>query len=370
MLALMNMLSGDFKNITSAGWGDAVVLVPWAMYEVTGNTAILRKLYPVMKKWADYIIRQSKKHAKGSKLPSDIEEHLWNTGFHFGEWLIPSMSRGGLSDMKSMRKALKLSTKYAAPVYGYVSVSTFAKIAGILNSNDNNYDDDAEYYGEVTEKIKRAINLGLITADGQPPVELQGVYVMLLYYDLVRQRENYAKRLVRLIREQGDVLDTGFLATPLILDTLCEAGYEDVAYKLLYQEKCPSWLYEVKHDATTIWESWVGYDENDNPLKISYNHYAFGCVSDWIYRHIGGIDKTQAGFKHILIKPLPDASLSWAKHSFHSVYGEIVSDWKREGGEFILNVTIPCNTTATVVLPNGESHEVGSGMYTFSTQEE
>jgi alpha-L-rhamnosidase len=142
-----------------------------------------------------------------------------------------------------------------------------------------------------------------------------------------------------------------------------------MAYKLLYQEKCPSWLYEVKRGGTTIWESWVGYDENDNPLKISYNHYAFGCVSDWIYRHINGINKTQDSFKHILIKPRPDASLAWAKCSFHSIYGKIVSDWKRKNGTFTLNVIIPCNTTATIVLPNGETHEVGSGFHTFYEQE-
>jgi alpha-L-rhamnosidase len=129
MLTLMNMSSGDFHNITSAGWGDAVVLVPWALYETNGNTAVLREIYPAMKKWADYIIRQSGKRGRGSKLSADVEEHLWTTGFHFGEWLIPSMSRRGFSDMETIRKALKLSTKYAAPVYGYVSVNTFAKIA-------------------------------------------------------------------------------------------------------------------------------------------------------------------------------------------------------------------------------------------------
>lgn len=362
MLTLMNMSSGDFHNITSAGWGDAVVLVPWALYETNGNATILREIYPAMKKWVDYIIRQSKKRRRGSKLSADVEEYLWNTGFHFGEWLIPSMSRGGFSDTGTMRKALKLSTKYAAPIYGYVSVSAFAKIAGILGNID-----DAAYYGEISNKIKQAINLGVIGPDGKAPLELQGVYVLLLYYGLVgdQYEKQYAERLVRMIHDNGDTLDTGFLATPFILDTLCNNGYEDVAYKLLYQEKCPSWLYEVKHGGTTIWESWVGYDENDNPLKISYNHYAFGCVSDWIYRYISGINKTQAGFKHILIKPRPDLSLAWAKCSFYSIYGEIISDWKRENEAFILNVTIPCNTTATIVLPNGETHEIGSGSYTF-----
>jgi alpha-L-rhamnosidase len=366
ILLAMNLSSGDLHNITSAGWGDAVILVPFSLYEITGNTVILRELYPAMKKWVDYIIRQSKKRGKGSKLPPEIEDHLWNTGFHFGEWLIPSMSRSGLSDSSALAKALKISTKYAAPVYGYISVSIFARIAKLLGNND-----DSEYYSKTADKIKFAINHGVIGPDGNPPLELQGAYVMLLYYDLVdaQYKKQYAERLARMIHDNGDRLDTGFLATPLILDTLCETGYEDLAYKLLYQEECPSWLYEVKHGATTIWESWVGYDQDDNPLKISYNHYAFGCVSDWIYRYINGVNKTEVGFKHIVIKPRPDKSLVWANFSFQSAYGEIVSEWKRENGKFILNVAIPCNTTATVFMPNGNCHEIGSGNYTFSEKE-
>ncbi|MPM99586.1 hypothetical protein SDC9_146778 [bioreactor metagenome] len=167
------------------------------------------------------------------------------------------------------------------------------------------------------------------------------------------------------MKQSGGCLDTGFLATPFLLDTFCKIGRIDLAYSLLYQEKCPSWLYEVKHGATSIWESYYTYADDGTPLPTSHNHYAFGCVDDWMFRHICGIDYIEAGFKRILIKPDPDESLSYAKRTYWSEYGKIESEWERQDDLFRLNVRIPCNTTAEIVLPDGQTHEAGSGTYQF-----
>jgi len=348
----------------SAGWGDAAVLVPYFMYQVTGNTDILHQQYDSMKKWCDYVITTARsKRARGSKLPDGIEQYLWNTGFHFGEWLIPSLSTKGYGS--GTFRSLKDSLKYIAPIYGYFSMTSMAEIARVLGNAA-----DAQYYGDISLKIKDAIGKGVIDQDGNMPVELMGAYVLPLYFDLVPEkfRQHFADRLVKMIEENGGCLDTGFLGTPFLMDALCKIERTDLAYAILYQDKCPSWLYEVKNGATSIWESWYAYKEDGTPIVMSLNHYAFGCVDDWIFRYINGIDKTKPGFKHILIQPEPDQSLTYARRTFRSEYGDIVSDWKVTDGKFQLDVAIPCNTTATVVLPDGTHHELGSGRYNFSCQ--
>ena len=353
---------GNRGPAASAGWGDAAVLVPYFMYHMTGNISILKQQYSSMKRWCDYVINTAaEKRGKNRSIPRDVDRYLWNTGFHFGEWLIPSLTKDGYKP-KTLLRAIKQSLQYTAPIYAYCSISGMAEIARILGKTE-----DVSYYSGMAENIRAAIGDGVIGENGDMPVELMGAYVMPIYFDLVpeKHKEHFAKKLVEMIEKNGGCLDTGFLGTPFILDALCKIGRLDMAYSLLYQEKCPSWLYEVKHGATTIWESWYGYKEDGTPLIISFNHYAFGCVDDWLFRYISGIDKDSPGFKHIIIEPRPDESLTWARRSFKSVHGEIICDWEREGGAFHLEVAIPCNTTATVVLPDGQRHEVGSGRYEF-----
>lgn len=191
---------------------------------------------------------------------------------------------------------------------------------------------------------------------------------MFLYYDLLPEAyiDQFKEKLVQSIILNGYRLDTGFLTTPILLDTLCKIGRKDLAYTLLYQEQCPSWLFEVKMGATTMWETWYAYTEDGKPADLSFNHYAFGCVADWIYRTIGGIRPEAPGFSEILIKPEPDESLTWAERTYRCTHGRIVSKWKKEHGEFLLEVTIPCNTRAQIVMPDGSAYFVGSGSYHYA----
>ena len=365
MAKLMGLMKRNKGMVASAGWADAAVIVPYSMYQVTGNTVILDEQYDSMKRWCGYIINTAKTQRGSKKIPKEIDQYLWNTGFHFGEWLVPSLTTKGFSSMSELKKGIESTLVYIAPIFGWYSVFTMAKIAGVLGKEE-----DERYFTEIAGKMKDAIQRGIIDEKGNMPTELMGAYALPIYFDLVPEQHKklFADKLAKMIGDNGSCLDTGFLGTPFLLDALCKTGRLDLAYSLLYQEKCPSWLYEVKHGATTIWESWYAFKEDGTPMTVSLNHYAFGCVGDWMFRYITGIDKEQVGFKHIVINPRPDSSLTYAKRVFASQYGDIICNWERKDGKFEIEVSIPCNTTATIILPDGDEKKVGSGNYMFSCQ--
>ena len=189
---------------------------------------------------------------------------------------------------------------------------------------------DVKKYGDIANLIKQAIQKGVIREDGSMPSDLMGAYVLPIYFDLVPEehKETFAHNLIRSVEQNNMCMDTGFLATPYLLDALCKIGRIDLAYALLWQTERPSWLSEVVAGGTTIWENTYGYDDEGNPGNLSFNHYAFGAVADWIFRNIGGIDSTDAGFKHLLIAPKPDDRLTSVHRSFETSQGTVVCDWK------------------------------------------
>ena len=359
----MGESTGCGGPVCSAGWGDAAVTVPWAMYEVTGNTAILQAQYESMKAWCDYVISRAKIHAPGSTLPDEIEEHLWNTGFQFGEWLIPSQAD---EPQEHIFSTMAASAAYTAPICGWVVTDRMAKTARVLNRTQ-----DADDYAQQADLMKRSIAAGLIDASGRMKNERQGAYAMMLGYDLVPQElvRPFGDRLAELIVENGGCLDTGFLATPVLLDALCKAGRQEAAYALLYQKKSPSWLSQIEKGATTIWESWEMYLPDGTPKNESFNHYAYGCVDDWMFRKIAGIDQEGAGFRHLIFAPQPDPSLTMAARTFETQNGAAAVEWTRADGIFTIRVTVPCNTDALIRLPDGTEYRVGSGEYTCSCEE-
>ena len=364
MNLLLKFAGGLFKgSVGVAGWGDACVLVPKAMYEQTGNIEILKKQYPTMKKWADFIIMTAKKYRGNKKLPKEVDQLLWNTGFHYGEWLIPSKTKNGLSDARSMQESMKDGKKYVPETYAYLTMSNLSKIASLLGKKE-----DGSYYGDMAEKMKDAFAKGVIQSDGKMPVEVMGSYVLPLHYGLVPEdlRKSFIETIIRKIDENGGCLDTGFLATPILLDTLCENGHTKKAYDLLFQDKCPSWLYEVDHGATTIWESWITANPDGSPMSVSLNHYAFGCVDDWMFRNICGLSPMLPGYRKFKVQPVLDDRISSAKRTFESTYGKITVDWTKKDGRFDMKVDVPSGSEALIVLPDGQTFEKGSGSYSFS----
>ena len=193
--------------------------------------------------------------------------------------------------------------------------------------------------------------------------------MLALHFDLlpVELRAPAAQFLVQDIRSRGNHLSTGFVGTPYLPHVLTRWGHLDVAYDLLHQKKWPSWLYAVTQGATTIWERWNGWTHDQGFADAgmnSYNHYAYGAIGDWLYSSVAGLDLDPArpGYKHIVIHPQPGGGLTHAKASLQSVHGLIESGWRLEdGGRFVLEVTVPPNTTATVTIPAADPAAVREG---------
>ena len=188
-------------------------------------------------------------------------------------------------------------------------------------------------------------------------------------------------RLVELIEQNGRRLDTGFLSVPFLLDVLCDQGHADVAYRLMFQDRCPSWLYEVDHGATTLWESWGAIAEDGTASSYSYNHYAFGCVGDWLYRRIGGLAAVEAGWRRFRVEPALDCGLARAAVSEETPYGRATVSWEIVGTQgdddpqcgyrtAFVQVDVPPNTRAEIRLPGMPEQTVKSGHHVFLTRTE
>jgi alpha-L-rhamnosidase len=170
-------------------------------------------------------------------------------------------------------------------------------------------------------------------------------------------RASAAKRLADKIEQNHNLLATGFLGTPYLLEELTKAGYARLAYQLLLNTQYPSWGYMVEHGATTMWERWNGDQMRNDPSMNSYNHYAYGAVADWIYRYAAGIDTTplDAGFHTVVLHPVFDARLGKIAFDYASSYGPIHSDWTANESSAEWHLTIPANTTGWLPLSATEA---------------
>ena len=214
--------------------------------------------------------------------------------------------------------------------------------------------------------FKQSIIDEFITKSGRTASDSQTSYVLALMFDLMpaNLKPKATQYLVDDIQSRRNHLSTGFLGTPYLCHVLSDNGRTDVAYDLLFQTTYPSWLYPVKHGATTIWERWDGM-KVDSTFQSdgmnSFNHYAYGAIGDWLYRVTAGIEIGKAGYKHILIQPQPTDKLDYAKAYFDSEYGKIESGWARKNGKTTLHVRIPANTTATIALKNVQMNNITEG---------
>ncbi|MCH5159015.1 MAG: family 78 glycoside hydrolase catalytic domain [Clostridiales bacterium] len=349
-----------FPRIATDNWGDACVTVPWALYEATGNKEILEISYESIKKY-------NKACGFWAKLLSvGKHRYIWNMPlpFKFGDWLAP--------DVPTMGGWQKRSKWTATASYAFTS-SMISRIAGILGKKD-----DEEKYSKLYKKISDAYCSVFTDGNGKLKNEFQTAYVMPLHFKMFPDEKTQraaAKNLAALIEKNGHRIATGFPGTPFILFALADNGQEEAAFKMLENTECPSWLYEVKAGGTTIWERWDGLkpdgtlnagDGDGTGGMISFNHYASGAVGDFLYKRVAGIEPKECGYKSFRIKPLVGGSITSAKGTVVTPYGEIVSDWKVEDGKFTVNVAVPVGTTCEVVLPSGEVNTVESGKHTFS----
>jgi alpha-L-rhamnosidase len=207
-----------------------------------------------------------------------------------------------------------------------------------------------------------------ITADGRMTSDEQTAYLLALGFGLEPDalRAPMVANLVRKFAEKNDHLATGFLGTPLINSVLTENGHAELAYKVLLQEDFPGWLVSVKNGATTVWERWDSWtpEHGFNSTGMnSFNHYAYGSVIGWFYDTIAGLkpDAAEPGWKHFVVGPVPGGGLTHAKATFDTPYGPAASGWRIADGRFELDVNIPPNTSAQVVLPVGATDGVTEG---------
>ncbi len=335
----------SMKVGVSAGWGDAAVIIPWTMYQVYDDRQLLERQYPSMKAYVDYIYRKS-----GDSL-------IWRGGSVFGDWLFYHPTSANLNDHVSAD---------AHTDHDFISTAFFAhgadivsQAAAILGNTD-----DAAYYKDLFERIKKAFVNEFITPAGRTISSAsQTSYVLALHFGLMPEplRPAAVKYLAKDIRGKNKHLSTGFLGTPYLCHVLSENGEADLAYDLLLQETYPSWLYPVKMGATTIWERWDGQKTDStfqSPGMNSFNHYAYGAIGDWMYQSAAGLRLGAPGYRKIVIQPYLTTRLTYAKASYTSDYGEISSGWERSQNKITLRVTIPPNTTATIRLPGADAKEV------------
>lgn len=334
------------ETLTAAGWGDAATICPWEIYFAYGDERVLRVQYPSMKKWVEYI------KAQGDN------PYLWNTGFQLGDWLA--------LDCREEKRDGMTSKDFVASAYYALSCKILMDAAQVLG-----YEDDVKTYGSLLKKIKENIAYEFITPSGRLSDNTQTANVLALKFGLSTNPKKNAETLNRLIEENGNKLTTGFLGTPYLLDALYENGYIEKAFDLLLQQEYPSWLFSVKQGATTIWEHWDGIKPDGSfwsDSMNSYNHYAYGSVADFMYTKIGGIIPIEAGYKRIRIKPTIDKRISYAKTSIETMYGKVSTNWNVTNNKFVLDVMIPCNTSAEIVMPDGSVYETGSGSYRYSVE--
>lgn len=344
--------------VPTACWGDSCILVPWAEYLARGSKFLLKKQYPTMKKHLRAV--------KGWAGLFSVGKHryIWKLLFQFGDWCAPD---GYIRDW--MKKGKWIATAYYANSCGIM-----AEIAEVLG-----YGKDMQYYQKLCTKICDAYIDVFTDKNGRLKNEFQTAYVLPIYFNMGDKsiKRKMAENLARLVRERDYHLSTGFTGTPYLLFALSDNGEAETAYKLLMQDTCPSWLYEIGRGATTFWERWdavspnnseneLAFDESDS--EASFNHYAYGAVGDFLYRRVAGIEAISGGYKTFRISPVIGGGLSSAKGRHKTPYGTISAEWKIDGDVFNLKFDVPVSTTCSVTLPSGVTKTYGSGSYIISEE--
>ena len=345
----------------SPGWADAGVILPWTAYIQYRDKRVLSENWDAMQRYMQH-------------LEATYPDHLW-TNKAYGDWLA----------IGSHTPRTLIGTAFWA-----YDATLMAQMADALGKAD-----DAARYRALFVQLRDAFDRAFVQPDGTVGSDSQTSYVLALHMNLLPAalQQVAADKLVADIHAHNNHLTTGFLGTPYLLLELSRRDHSDVAYQLLLQNTFPSWLYMVQNGATTMWERWNGNQMLGDPSMNSFNHYAYGAVGAWLYRYAAGIDEDTAdpGFHHIVLHPQFSTQLGQASAAYDSPYGPISSNWTDSDGQVSWTVTIPANTTASLVFPahrkilvggktiqsqqgftakrkdsSSAVYRVGSGTYTFA----
>jgi alpha-L-rhamnosidase len=321
---------GSFANVapafgrlwTATGWSDATLLCTHALYRVYGDTRIIERHFEAMDRYMAWL---GSEPATGAAPRRRLGDHL---------------NLGGGATVEVIDSA------YCAYLSGLM-----AEMAAAIGRPA-----DAARYAQLYSTRKAEFQRAFVLPDGAIRESSQTGYALAFSMDLLtdESKPKAAARFVEELQKRDWHLGTGFVGTPRLLPALHFAGRDDAAYRLLLQETYPSWLFQVKNGATTVWERWDGWTPEAGFQTVamnSFNHYSFGSVAEYLYRYLAGIDADSPGFRSLVIQPSVVAGLTWARASYDSVSGRISSAWRIDGQHFRLDAEVPPNTQATILVP-------------------
>ena len=346
-IVVPNALRDGMGAMPAAAWGDAATVVPWNVYALSGDVEVLRRQVGSMKAWVD-------------KVDSIATGDLWLGGFQFGDWLDPDAAPDNPADAKA-------DPDIVASACFYHSADLTARACAVLGDEAG-----AVKYRRLAEAIKAAFQRAFVTPAGRMLSDSATVYAQAIVWGLLSEEQTAfaGARLADLARLASFRVSTGFVGTPLICDALSLTGHTDVAYGLLLERGCPSWLYPVTMGATTIWERWDSMlpDGTINPGEMtSFNHYALGAVADWMHRVVAGLAFDPLT-RVITVAPEPGGTLTHARARLETPYGSAESSWRREGSSVVVDAVVPAGLTGHVVLPDGQTFAVASGRHSWTVE--
>ena len=325
-------------------WCDAGVICPWTVYRVYGDRQIIERCWEPMTRFMQWRQRTS-------------QEFLGVVhGNDWGDWL-------------AVNEQTPLD--YIDTVFFAYTSRLMAEMAEAIDR-----DQEANQYRQQLEKIREAFAQKYVQPNGHLTVDTQTAYALALLADLIPAplRQAAGDRLAAKIRDNGNRMATGFLGTRPLLPMLSSVGHHDLAVQLLQSREFPSWGYEIEQGATTIWERWDSYTKEDgfgrhNASMNSFAHYAFGAVCEWMFWGLAGIDTESPGFQQLRIQPQPPSPdsnpqhtpIHWVRAHYDSIHGRVAVDWQQQPTQFTLNLKLPANTSATVILPASPGAAVREG---------
>ena len=357
------------EDMMRLGWADAGIIVPWTVWKQFGDESIIEESWESMEKFMKHVAETKYDH---NLLAAENHNYQW------ADWLsYEPLESHSSSAFDRDEKGRRFPRPEAISYWNYLCACYWLMDSEMMRDMANATCRDAEKYETMAQDARKHLE-SFFTEDGQFRTEIlntmQTPALFALKNSLVEgeAKEAMIERLRENFKHHDNCLQTGFLGTSILMDVLTENGMSDIAWELLFQRKNPSWLYSVDNGATTIWERWNSYmiEKGMGPKGMnSFNHYAYGCVCAWIWKTAAGIasDPAEPGFRHIIMKPIPDKRLGFINAEYNSAAGLIKSSWKYEGEKWIWNFTIPEGATASVTLPGEtEPTEYGAGTYTVS----
>lgn len=356
----------------SAGWGDALIEVPWVLYRSYGDTDILAASWDSMVAFLEYALTCARTQRHRDRIarrpePEPHEAFIWDAPFHYGEWLEPKKRRadGTLIDpmAEDVRAYFASDRGEVGTAYLFRSLDTLARIALVLSLSD-----EAERYSALAEKVRDAWRTEFLLNNGRTHTDTQAAYVRALAFDLIPAplRPAASARLATLIEGDGDHLGTGFLSTGMLLPVLAENGYPDLAHRVLMQRNTPSWLNMLAKGATTMWEDWDGVTD-DGQAHESLNHYSKGAVIRFLHEYVAGVRQSadSVAWERFVVEPTPSSSpATEASYRLLTPRGLLEATWT-DAEQFVLSVLVPPTAQATAFLPDRSVHTLGPGRHTL-----